>query len=151
IERGLTFLAKDNLAWKEKRKCAECHHAPFTIWALNEGMKQGYAVHEKALAEMTAWVSTKDHLAKLVAKPPRREQIVLNEAPLLLALAIEAGEAKTMQAGLKQMLGSVLKDQDTDGSWKLGLEWRVPVVGASTAGLLAGGLGQGPLLSASAL
>jgi hypothetical protein len=151
IERGLTFLAKDNLAWKEKRKCAECHHAPFTIWALNEGKKQGYAVDEKALAEMTAWVSTKDHLAKLVAKPPRQEQIVLNEAPLLLALGIEAGEAKSAQAGLKQMLASVLKDQDRDGSWKLGLEWRVPVVGASTAGLLAAGLGQGPLISASAL
>ena len=41
INRGLAFLAKDNLAWKEKRQCAECHHAPFTIWALNEGKKQG--------------------------------------------------------------------------------------------------------------
>jgi len=28
INRGLAFLAKDNLAWKEKRLCAECHHAP---------------------------------------------------------------------------------------------------------------------------
>ena len=51
ISRGLTFLAKDNLAWKEKRQCAECHHAPFTIWALNEGKKQGYAVDEQALAD----------------------------------------------------------------------------------------------------
>ena len=41
IERGLIFLAKDNLAWKESKKCYECHHAPFTIWALNEGKKQG--------------------------------------------------------------------------------------------------------------
>jgi hypothetical protein len=69
IERGLTFLAKDNLAWKEKRQCAECHHAPFTIWALNEGKKRGYAIDEKVLADLTAWVVTKDHLAKLVAKP----------------------------------------------------------------------------------
>ena len=27
IDRGLTFLAKDNLAWKESKKCYECHHA----------------------------------------------------------------------------------------------------------------------------
>src|SRR5687767_1836994 len=73
IHRGLTFLAKDNLTWKEKKKCAECHHAPFTIWALNEGKKRGYPVDEKALAEMTAWVSAKDHLAKLVGKPPKQE------------------------------------------------------------------------------
>src|SRR5205085_6195755 len=90
INRGLAFLAKDNLAWKVKRQCAECHHAPFTIWALNEGKKQGYAVDEKALADLTSWVLTRDHLARLVAKPPKREQIELNEAPLLLALGIEA-------------------------------------------------------------
>src|SRR6266446_7044399 len=88
INRGLTFLAKDNLAWKEKRKCAECHHAPFTIWVLNEGKKQGYAVDEKALAELTSWVVGKDYLAKLLVKPPKQEQRVLNESPLLLALGI---------------------------------------------------------------
>src|SRR5437868_2560418 len=101
INRGLTFLAKDNLAWKEKRQCAECHHAPFTIWALNEGKKQGYTVDEKALADLTAWVISKDHLAKLVGKLPKREQIELNEAPLLLALGIEAGDARTTQDSLK--------------------------------------------------
>src|SRR4051794_17016338 len=81
IHRGLTFLAKDNLAWREKRKCAECHHAPFTLWALNEGKKQGYAVDEQALADLTSWVITEDHLTKLVAKPAKQEQIVVREAP----------------------------------------------------------------------
>src|SRR5205823_11311879 len=101
INRGLTFLAKDNLAWKEKRQCAECHHAPFTIWALNEGKRQGYGVDEKALADLTTWVFTKNHLAKLVAKPPKQEKIELNEAPLLLALGVEAGGATATPAGLK--------------------------------------------------
>jgi hypothetical protein len=124
INRGLTFLAKDNLAWKEKRACAECHHAPFTIWALNEGKKRGYAVDEKALADLTSWVVTEDHLAKLAAKPPKQDQVEVNEAPLLLALGIEAGDAKATQDGLKKMLASVLSDQDNDGSWKLSLEFR---------------------------
>src|SRR5262245_54324771 len=46
INRGLSFLAKDSVAWKQSRKCYECHHAPFTIWALNEGKKHGYVVDE---------------------------------------------------------------------------------------------------------
>jgi hypothetical protein len=151
IERGLAFLAKDNLAWKVKRKCAECHHAPFTIWALNEGKKQGYAIDENALVEMTSWVLGKEYLGKLLARPPKQEQSVLNEAPLLLALGIEAGDTNVARDGLKQMLASVLRDQDRDGSWKLGIETGLPLAGASTAMLHGAPLGQGPLLSASAL
>jgi squalene-hopene/tetraprenyl-beta-curcumene cyclase len=124
INRGLAFLAKDNLAWKATRKCAECHHAPFTIWALNEGKKQGYAVDDKALAEMTSWVVSKDYLARLFVKPPKQEQTLLTEAPLLLALGIEAGNARDAQEGLKKMLASVISEQDKDGSWKLGREFR---------------------------
>src|SRR5262249_23076510 len=124
INRGLTFLAKDNLAWKEKRQCVECHHAPFTIWALNEGKKQGFTVDEKALADLTSWVVSRDHLARLVARPAKRDKIEINEAPLLLALGIEAGDAKATQDGLKQMLTSLLGDQDRDGSWKLSYEFR---------------------------
>jgi squalene-hopene/tetraprenyl-beta-curcumene cyclase len=124
INRGLAFLAKDNLAWKEKRKCAECHHAPFTIWALNVGKHQGYAVDDKALAELTAWVVSKDHLAKLLTKPPKQEPLVVNEAPLLLALGLEAGNTKAMQDGLKQMLTNLLSEQGKDGSWRLAREFR---------------------------
>ena len=31
INRGLGFLAKDSVAWKQSKQCYECHHAPFTI------------------------------------------------------------------------------------------------------------------------
>ena len=51
IDRGLTFLAKDNVAWRESKQCYECHHAPFTIWALNEAKNHGYSVDETVLAE----------------------------------------------------------------------------------------------------
>jgi squalene-hopene/tetraprenyl-beta-curcumene cyclase len=120
IDRGLTFLAKDNLAWKEKRPCAECHHAPFTIWALNEGKKQGYAVEEKALADLTAWAVARD----IPARAPKQEPVDLNEAPLLLALGVEAGDARATQDGLKKLLTSVLGDQGKEGSWKLSYEFR---------------------------
>src|SRR5262249_53703792 len=98
--------------------------APFTIWALGEGKKQGYTVDEKALADLTAWALAKDIPAKAVAKGPKPEPIDLNESPLLLALGVESGDAKKWQEGLKKLLASVVKDQNQDGSWKLSYEFR---------------------------
>ena len=118
IDRGLTFLAKDNLAWKESKKCYECHHAPFTIWALNEAKNRGYPIDDKVLAEMTSWVVGEDYLARLLPKRTEQKEIVFDEAPLFLALGLEAGDTKATQDGLKQMLASVVHDQDQDGFWK---------------------------------
>jgi hypothetical protein len=69
IDRGLAFLAKDSLTFREMKKCAECHHAPFTIWALNEGKRRSYAVDDKALADLTSWAAAKDIPAKT---PPQQ-------------------------------------------------------------------------------
>src|SRR5262245_23129639 len=73
IDRGLAFLAKDNVAWKKTKQCAECHHAPFTIWALREGKKHGYAVDEKELADLTAWAVGKNTPADDGTKQPKKE------------------------------------------------------------------------------
>jgi CubicO group peptidase (beta-lactamase class C family) len=135
IDRGLTFLVKDSLAFKEKRKCAECHHAPVTIWALNEGKKRGYTVDERALTELTAWAAANDIPVKT---PPAQGQIDVNEAPLLLALGIEAGDAGAHQERLKKMLASLLSEQGVDGSWKLSYEFRP--IGSSPETLTALGL-----------
>ena len=124
INRGLAFLASDNLTWRKTRQCAECHHAPMTIWALNEGKKRGYAVDEKTLSDLSAWAVAKDIPAKATAKSPKPEPLDLNEAPLILALGVEAAKNKTMQDGLKKLLDSVLRDQNPDGSWRLSYEFR---------------------------
>ena len=118
INRGLAFLANDSLAWKASKKCYECHHAPFTIWALNEGKKHGYAVDEKVLADLSSWVAGSDYLGQLLVKRPAQKEIVFNEAPLLLALGIEAGDTKATHDSLKKMLASILNDHEKDGSWK---------------------------------
>ena len=118
INRGLSFLAKDSLAWKQSKQCYECHHAPFTIWALNEGKKQGYAIDENVLSDLTNWVVGEDYLAKLLMERPDQKEIVFNEAPLLLALGIEAGNTNDTQDGLKKLLTSIVNDQGNDGSWK---------------------------------
>jgi squalene-hopene/tetraprenyl-beta-curcumene cyclase len=91
---------------------------------LNEAKKHGYGVDDKVLAEMTSWVVGQDYLAKLLPKRPEQKEIVFSEAPLLLALGIEAGDTKETQDGLKQMLASVVHDQGQDGSWKRANESR---------------------------
>ena len=118
INRGLSFLATDSVAWKQTKKCYECHHAPFTIWALNEGKKNGFAVDENVLADLTSWVVGEDYLGQLLKEHPDQKEIVFNEAPLLLALGIEAGNTDGKQDVLKKLLTSVVNDQGKDGSWK---------------------------------
>lgn len=137
INRGLSFLTKDSLTWKESKQCYECHHAPFTIWALNEGKKQGYTVDEEALADLTSWVLGEDYLARLLAERPAEKEIVFNEAPLLLALGIEAGNRNDMQDGLKKLLTSVVHDQGKDGSWKRVKEARPVLSSPDTLTMLA--------------
>src|SRR5262249_18752820 len=110
--------------WKESRRCASCHHTPFTVWALGEGKQRGYPVDEKALAELSAWVVARDDPAKLFPKQPAPAHEAVNEAPLLLALGREAGNAKAGQDGLKKMLSGLLREQCEDGSWKLSREFR---------------------------
>lgn len=121
INRGLTFLAKDSLTWRETKKCAECHHAPFTVWALGEAKRRGHAVDEKVLVDLTSWALARDLPAR---QPPKDKPIELNQAPLMLALGVEAADVIDSQDGLKKLLRSLLADQGEDGSWKLSYEFR---------------------------
>lgn len=59
IEKGLAFLEKDTVKWREERGCATCHHGVMTIWALGEAKAQGYAVPADALAEITEWTKSR--------------------------------------------------------------------------------------------
>ncbi|MBI3862317.1 MAG: hypothetical protein HY290_10525 [Planctomycetia bacterium] len=137
INRGLSFLAKDSVAFKQMKQCYECHHAPFTIWALNEGKKQGYAVDEEVLADLTSWVVGEDFLGGLIKERAPQAEIVFNEAPLLLALGIEAGNTNDRQEGLKKLLTSVVNDQGQDGSWKRVKEARPVLSSPDTLTMLA--------------
>ena len=81
IDKGLAYLAKEAVTWKAERKCASCHHAPFAIWSLNEAAKLGYAVDQKALAEVAAWVVAKDNPAKVFPNPPPKPENPAAETP----------------------------------------------------------------------
>jgi squalene cyclase len=74
---------------------------------------------------LTAWVLAKDDTAKVSPKQPERKDVTVNQTPLMLALAFEAGDPKdpALRDGLKAMLALVLGDQDKDGAWRLGYVW----------------------------
>jgi len=144
IDKGLAFLAKDSLTWKTERKCSSCHQIPMALWSLNEAKKLGYAVDDKAVTELMQWVLAADDPAKIFpkaapqdpkakpdepkpddAKPEQPKETFVNQAPLMLALAFEAGDAKDDpgREGLKKMLASVVKDQRPDGTWGVMYVW----------------------------
>src|SRR5262245_16228313 len=129
IDKGLAFLTKEAVTWKSARKCSSCHHAPMAIWSLNEAKKLGYAVDESALAELTAWIVAKDDPGKVFPNQPSNQQppaeISVNQSPLMLALAFEAGDPKddAEREGLVKMLSTIVEQQRPDGSWGLMYIW----------------------------
>jgi hypothetical protein len=129
VQRGLAFLEKDGLAWKQDRQCASCHHTPMTLWAFNEARKQGYQVNAKTLAELTAWAVDKDDPAKIFPKRKETKEKFGTYSPLIVALGVEAGDTKeaAVRAGLQKMLSTLLPDQREDGSWRLNEGGRPPL------------------------
>src|SRR5713226_4007204 len=126
-QRSLAFLEEEGIRWKESRKCASCHHAPMMIWALNEAKGNGYAINEKALAEVTTWVIAPDDPAKVFPKPPPPNPKAppapagkrVNQAAFRLAAGIGASrllDAPT-KAGLDRLVKLVLEQQEADGTW----------------------------------
>jgi hypothetical protein len=124
VRDGLDFLAQESLDWKDTRGCASCHHAPMAIWALSEAKALGYAVDDEALATLTKWVVARNDPAKLFPPKAPGKEVVVNQAPLLLALGFEAGDVRPGEDGVKRMLAAVIEGQGEDGSWKLVNPWR---------------------------
>jgi hypothetical protein len=138
IDRGLGFLVKDALAWKEKHNCVSCHHAGLVIWSMREARQFGHAVDEPVLAELTKWVAESGDGKTGVARPAGVPQ-ALNAKAVWLALALGAdpkSDAIT-QKGLKLLWQTVKGDQTEKGSWASWPETRPPIFGSSDDSMTA--------------
>jgi hypothetical protein len=132
IARGLDFLAKDALAWKDQHKCVSCHHAAIVVWAMREAKTRGHAVNEPVLAELTQWVAESGDGKTGVPRPAGIPK-AFNEKAVSFALALAANpqpDAASL-AGLKLMLTTVKDDQIENGSWASWPETRPPIFGHS--------------------
>jgi hypothetical protein len=87
IDRGLGFLVKDALAWKDKHNCVSCHHAGLVIWALREAKIGGHKVNEPVLAELTQWVAESGD-GKTGVPRPKDVPNALNAKAVWFALAL---------------------------------------------------------------
>jgi hypothetical protein len=119
IERGIEFLIKDAVKWREDKQCSTCHHGTMTVWALSEAKSRGYAVNAETLADMTKW--TKDRLLERIDKPrdTRPGWSMVNTPAMylsLVAMTLPKQEAVSAEE-LKRIAGHLLRHQETDGSW----------------------------------
>ncbi len=138
IERGLGFLVKDALAWKNKHNCASCHHAGLVIWALQGAKQRGHTVNEPVLAELTKWVADSGDGKFRMARPTNAPKAASGR-PVHFALALEADPKldAVSQKGLKLLLKTVESEQTEKGSWSTWPETRPPIFGSSDETLTA--------------
>jgi squalene-hopene/tetraprenyl-beta-curcumene cyclase len=132
IDKGLDFLVKDALRWKEMHQCASCHHGALTVWAMREAKLRGHAVDEPRLTEFTKWVASAGAGKTGVPRPAGLPK-ALNVKPVLYSLALSADPDPDADAkqGLKLMWGTIKEDQTENGSWSAWPETRPPFFGGS--------------------
>jgi hypothetical protein len=75
VAKGIEYLETDMARWRSEQGCAACHHGPMYLWSLNLARKQGYAVNESALREMTKWLLS-DEEARLLPRPAAKTPTV---------------------------------------------------------------------------
>ena len=132
IDRGLAFLAKDAVAWKEKHDCASCHHAALTIWALRESKDRGHAVDEGVLTDLTKWVAEAGDGKNSLPRPDSAPRAFHSKALYFaLGLASVSQPTEAERQGRQRLLATVLSDQLDDGSWSSWPDTRPPIFGKS--------------------
>lgn len=138
IDRGLAFLVKDALAWKNKHNCVSCHHAGLVVWSMREAKQFGHAVNEPVLAELTKWVAESGD-GKTGLPRPKGIPKALNAKAVWFALALTADRQPdaAAQKGLKLLWKTVQGDQTDNGSWASWPETRPPIFGNSDESMTA--------------
>jgi hypothetical protein len=128
IDRGLAFLAKDALAWKEKYNCATCHHAALVVWSMREARQQGFRVNETVLSDLTRWLAESGD-GKFSHSRPAGAPRAHNAKALYfaLALATDPKPDAPSQEGYKRLLATVESDQLENGSWSAWPDTRPPL------------------------
>lgn len=132
IDRALSFLAKDAMAWKEQHNCVSCHHAALIMWAMREAKGRGHVVDEPVLAELTDWMAKSGDGKTGVPRPEGRPK-AFNAKAVLFALALQTDPqpSETTKEGIKRMIETVKGDQLDNGQWHAWPDTRPPIFGPS--------------------
>jgi hypothetical protein len=132
IDRGLAFLTKDAVAWKEQYKCASCHHAALTAWALREAKDRGHSVDEAVLADLTKWLTEAGDGKNSLPRPESAPRAFHSKALYFsLGLASLSQPSDTERQSRQRLLATVMSDQLDDGSLSSWPDTRPPIFGKS--------------------
>jgi len=138
IDRGLAFLAKDAVAWKNKHKCASCHHAGLVIWAMHEARERGHAVNVPLLTELTKWIAESGNGKFGMARPASAPKALSPKAVwFALALGTDPKPDDGVRKGMTLLLQTVRSEQTENGSWSAWPETRPPLFGNSDESMTA--------------
>jgi Squalene-hopene cyclase C-terminal domain/Prenyltransferase and squalene oxidase repeat len=141
VDRAIGYLQTESTAWLNTRKCAACHHVPMPLWALSEARRQGYAIDNKFVADLTeSLLGNRNKLmaSKIFPNPadppdPRPQGRGLNMG--LPFLAVAAQSLPSLAEGQKQSLRlireEIVKKQQPDGSWEFFATLRRPPINES--------------------
>jgi acylphosphatase len=120
VERSLTFLEKEGVAWLEAHQCASCHAVPMTVWSLSEARQRGFAVNQKALDDLKAraLVEYASHPQfKPVGQDGKGDGLSRNTISLSLAAGGLPATDTATGAALDQFAAHLLATQQANGSW----------------------------------
>ncbi len=116
IERGLTFLEKDAVKWRDERGCATCHHGTMTVWALSEAKAQGYAVGAHYLDDAIRW--TKNQFVPRISKPrDPRPGWSLVSVPAIYLGVMSQNLPILSRDEINQVAVHLAQHQEDDGAW----------------------------------
>jgi hypothetical protein len=138
IDRGLGFLVKDALAWKDEHNCASCHHASLVVCAMREARQFGRAVDEPVLAELTQWLAQSGN-GKFGLERPASAPNAASPKAMYFALALGTDPQRDAEAqeGMNLLLTTVKAEQTENGSWSTWPGTRPPIFGSSDESLTA--------------
>ncbi|HEV8067592.1 MAG TPA: prenyltransferase/squalene oxidase repeat-containing protein [Planctomycetaceae bacterium] len=138
IDRGLGFLTKDALAWKNEHNCVSCHHAALVIWSMREAKQRKHVVDDAVLSELTRWVAESGDGKFGLVRPASAPHAASPKAIwFALALGASAKQDAISETGMKLLLKTVKSEQTENGSWSAWPETRPPIFGSSDETLTA--------------
>ena len=132
-DRGLAYLVKDALAWKEEHKCVSCHQR--VVGHLGDARSQAARPlgRRAGAGRVDQMGRRKSGDGKTGVPRPEGIPKALNEKAVQFAIALGANQTPdaSEQAGLKLLLATVKGDQIENGSWASWPDTRPPIFGNS--------------------
>lgn len=134
-ERAVTFLAREVPQWRSKNGCYSCHNNGDAARALYAARRAGLTVPAEALRQTEAWLKQPGRWDQN-GGDERFNNKGLARIQFSSALLDALGDRATDSKPLQEAAALVARDQEEDGSWKVG-----------AAGALGSPVTYGPILA----